>query len=322
MRVKHTIWKVILSVVCFGLLVWMVWQADPGLLWQTLCQMPEAIGLCCLVWGVGYLLNALSFGQVLRGVAGMDDQVSDYGETWRLTVTGYALNYITPFGLLGGEPYRILALRPRMGGERSTQAVVLYSMTHVASHLLFWSIACVLVSISLPRMGGVERICLMAFLTVCLMAIVLFGYLYRRGIAPRFLRRWVKWPLLPPSPITLSRFGASLLWELLSRLVNVIEYWILMQAMGYPGFGYLDSLWVVAFSSLLANVLFFSPLQIGTREAGILLALQYLLPGDMLATALTLSFATRIREFLWIAVGLAMTLTNTLTKTKTITKKL
>jgi hypothetical protein len=56
----------------------------------------------------------------------------------------------------------------------------------------------------------------------------------------------------------------------------------------------------------LSNVLFFSPLQVGTREGGILLALQYLLTGQLLPVALTLSFATRIREFCWIAVGLAI----------------
>ena len=79
-----------------------------------------------------------------------------------------------------------------------------------------------------------------------------------------------------------------------------------MHALGYPSFGYFEALLVVAFSSLLANILFFSPMQVGTREGGILLALQYLLSGHLLPVALTLSFATRIREFFWIAVGLAI----------------
>ena len=79
-----------------------------------------------------------------------------------------------------------------------------------------------------------------------------------------------------------------------------------MQALGYSSFGYADALLVVAFCSLFANILFFSPMQIGTREGGILLALQYLLTGHLLPVALTISFATRIREFFWIAVGLAI----------------
>ena len=141
---------------------------------------------------------------------------------------------------------------------------------------------------------------------VCAMSLVLFWRLYRRGIALKFMRRWVNWSLLDPSLLPSGRFIRALLLELSSRLVNVIEYWLVMQALGYSSFGYADALLVVAFCSLFANILFFSPMQIGTREGGILLALQYLLTGQLLPVALTISFATRIREFFWIAVGLAI----------------
>mgnify|MGYP003294546357 CR=1 FL=1 len=71
----------------------------------------------------------------------------------------------------------------------------------------------------------------------------------------------------------------------------------------------------LAFSSLLMNILFFSPMQMGTREGGIMLALQLLVPSvvsnvgtgtPLLAVAVALSFATRLRELIWIAIGLAM----------------
>lgn len=292
----------------------MVWQAGPAQLWHTLCSMPGTIALCVLVWGVGYLLNAASFRQVLLGMnLDAPDRVPGYADICRVTISGYALNYITPFGLLGGEPYRVLVLKGAIGTDRATQGVVLYSMMHVASHFCFWllsALAAVCLAMSVNQQGfsaelTSEGLWLTVLIAVCLGLLWLFWTLYRRGVALRFMRRWVDWPLLNPSLLPTRHFVRSLLLELLSRLVNVAEYWFIMQALGYPEFGYSQALLVVAFSSLLANILFFSPLQMGTREGGIYLALQYLLAGSLLPVAVTLSFATRIREFVWIAIGLA-----------------
>lgn len=302
--------KSLLFLLCLAILVWMVWQAGPLQLWQTLCSLPVTIALCVVVWGIGYLLNAASFRQVLTGIA--PDVRLGFVQVLRVTVSGYALNYITPFGLLGGEPYRVVQLRPALGTERATQGVVLYSMMHVASHFCFWLLSSfvalwlLLGSPAMATTGRIEHLSLIGMVIACLALLLLFWRLYRRGIALRFMRRWVDWPLLNPSLLTARRFLSALAFELLSRLVNVVEYWLIMQSLGFAGFGYAQALLVVAFSSLLANVLFFSPLQMGTREAGILLALQYLLPGELLSVALTLSFATRIREFVWIAIGLVI----------------
>jgi len=301
--------KPLLFVCCLALLVWMVMKAGPAQLWQTLCSMPVTIALCVAVWGVGYLINAASFRQVMLG---MTSDIPSYWRILQITIAGYALNYITPFGLLGGEPFRVYRLRDRMGTEQATQAVVLYSMMHVASHFCFWLISAVVVLFlaispegALTTSTGLpEILSIAALVLVCFLLLWFFWRLYRKGIALRFMRRWVDWPLLNPSLLPSSRFVRALVLELISRLVNVIEYWLIMQALGYPQFGYLQALLVVAFSSLLANILFFSPLQMGTREGGILLALQYLLPGQLLPVALTLSFATRIREFIWIGIGL------------------
>jgi len=309
--------KPLLFLLCFLLLGWMVWKAGPAQLWQTLCSLPLTIALCVLVWGVGYLLNATSFREVLMGMnqsqpLEAEHRVPRFHEVLRVTVSGYALNYITPFGLLGGEPYRVFILKSSLGTERATQGVVLYSMMHIASHFCLWLLSAVValwlaLSAELHNLsaeGSSEYLWLALMVAACLGLLFFFWRLYRRGIALRFMRRWVDWPLLNPSLLPARHFVRALALELASRLVNVIEYWLIMQALGFPQFGYLQALLVVAFSSLLANILFFSPLQMGTREGGIFLALQYLLAGPSLSVAVTLSFATRIREFIWIGIGL------------------
>lgn len=310
--------KALLFACCLMLLVWMVIQAGPAQLWQTLMDMPFTIIGCVVIWGIGYLLNMQSFRQILYAMcdsAGQDHNQLTGWQILRLTISGYAINYITPFGLLGGEPYRIIVLRPILGTEKATQSVVLYSMMHMASHFCLWLLSVVLAIIVLQEISADHWIGLAGILFGVAILLILFGYLYRNGIMLRFMRRWVDWPLLNPSLLPFDRFINALGFELISRLVNVIEYWLIMQALGFNTFGYIDALLVVAFSSLFANLLFFSPLQMGTREGGILLALQYLVPSvsaavgtgaSLLAVAVALSFATRLREFIWIALGLLM----------------
>lgn len=298
--------KTLLFVACFALLAWMVIVAGPAQLWQTLTSMPLTILGCVAVWGVGYVLNALSFQQILH-LQGW--------QVLRLTIAGYAINYITPFGLLGGEPYRVLALRPLLGSEKATQSVILYSMMHIASHFCLWLLAIAWAAAVVPGLSTEYGWGLIATLAGVTLLLALFWYLYRHGIMLRVMKRWVDWPLLNPNLLSAGTFARALGFELLSRLFNVIEYWLIMQALGFDAFGYGDALLVVAFSSLLANLLFFSPLQMGTREGGILLALQYLVPSvalnlpdgtTLLAVAVALSFATRLREFIWIAIGLSL----------------
>lgn len=308
--------KALLFVVCFALLAWMVVAAGPAQLWQTLMSMPLTILCCVAVWGVGYVLNALSFQQILLVAADKSSrQLLRWWKVLRLTIAGYAINYITPFGLLGGEPYRVLALRPVIGAEKATQSVILYSMMHIASHFCLWLLSIAWAVVAVPGLSADYGFGLTATLIGVTMLLVLFWYLYRHGIMLRFMKRWVDWPLLNPNLLPAGNFARALGFELLSRLFNVIEYWLIMQALGFTAFGYGDALLVVAFSSLLANLLFFSPLQMGTREGGILLALQYLVPSvalslpsgiSLLAVAVALSFATRLREFIWIAIGLSL----------------
>lgn len=308
--------KVLLFVICFALLAWMVIAAGPAQLWQTLTTMPLTILGCVAIWGVGYVLNAASFRQILLSAACNPGQLTfRWWQVLRLTIAGYAINYITPFGLLGGEPYRVLALRPMIGAEKATQSVILYSMMHVASHFCLWLLSIAWAVVAVQGLSADHGMGLAATLVSVTGLLLLFWYLYRHGIMLRFMKRWVDWPLLNPSLLPAGTFAKALGFELLSRLFNVIEYWLIMQALGFSAFSYGDALLVVAFSSLLANLLFFSPLQMGTREGGILLALQYLVPSvalsqpsgtTLLAVAVALSFATRLREFIWIAIGLSM----------------
>lgn len=321
--------KSLLTMAGVAILALMVWVAGPRQLWDNIVAMPGELAVIIGVWGVGYLLNGISWASII-GIYPMRKPLSPF-EIYRHTVAGFALNYITPFGLLGGEPYRVYALKPAMGVEAATSSVVLYMMMHVCSHFMLWLLSCLLAVVTVSSMSGAMSAVLATVAVVCLTALFMFMKGYRNAGVGRLVEHIGHWPLIGAKVeawrlhqqqrlatidrgITLlllshpRRFYASLGIELLSRIFNCLEYWVIFRALG-ADVQFAGAVLVVAFSSLFANLLFFTPLQLGTREGGILLALQFIgleaPASELLSLAVTMSIMTRIREYAWIAIGLA-----------------
>mgnify|MGYP000797816218 FL=1 len=67
---------------------------------------------------------------------------------------------------------------------------------------------------------------------------------------------------------------------------------------------YWDCILILAFTSLFANALFFSPMQLGAREGGFALAVGGLaLP---YAYGVYMGLIMRVRELIWIVVGIGL----------------
>jgi len=306
----------------------MIAAGDPVALWRNVVALRWCLPAVVAVWGAGYLLNAWSWRTIIR--TNVLSAPLSFGRLFRFTVTGFAINYITPFGLLGGEPYRILELKRYLGVERAAGSVILYMMMHICSHFFFWILSCGLVAWVVGVRSAVAAGVLAAVAVACAALIFWFFRGYRAGLVMRAVSLVGRWPwigrrvvrLSPEKRARLQRvddnigsllsrhpraFWTSMGLEFASRLVNCCEIWIILHLLGVPA-GYVTAVIVVALSSLLANVLFFSPLQLGTREGGLLLALQVVLPSmalaELLPLAVSVSLMTRVREFFWIAVGL------------------
>lgn len=313
-----------------GALLAMVYAADPHALWDGALRVSWAFPMAVGIWGMAYLLNTFSFDVIIRrNVLAFP---MTFFSLFRYTVTGYAINYITPFGLLGGEPYRVLELKSYLGTERATGSVLLYAMMHISSHFLFWMISCVLIALSVTHLSISLSITLLIVVFCCVICLYLFFKVYRQGMLLKWANKLKRWPIIGKriqkiSPQGEERlrmiddnigslllhhpnaFCKSLILELLARFVNCFEILCIMIALGCT-VSYADAVIVVALSSLFANLLFFSPLQLGTREGGIFLSLSLLdtFAGvgekELLGLAVTISLATRLREFVWIAIGL------------------
>ena len=107
-------------------------------------------------------------------------------------------------------------------------------------------------------------------------------------------------------------FYTSLVLEYSSRMVQSLEVMFMLLLFGIDNGGgldgliltYLHSVLIVAFTTLFANLRGFLPMQIGVQEGGFVLSIAAL--GLSAALGIFVSIICRVREIIWIAVGMAL----------------
>jgi len=291
-------------------------------LWRNLKSAGVYLPLILLLWMVVYMINTCSWYTILHSSGPVN---IPFWRLYKYSVSGFALNYVTPVGLMGGEPYRIMELTPYVGVERATSSVILFVMMHIFSHFCFWMSSVVLYVCFYPMNWNMGI--LMGFITLfCLTLGTLFVKGYRHGMAVACMNLASKIPLLKKYALAFATknraklenidsqialvhkqdkqsFYGSLSLEYLARVVSCAEVWLILNVLT-NNVSFIDCILIVAFSSLMANLLFFMPMQLGGREGGFALAVNGIaLQG---AYGVYAALITRIREMVWIVIGLAL----------------
>lgn len=323
----------------FGVIVLgvMVTQLDFAQVWQGLKHAGYWFVAVMVLWAALYVLNTAAWYLIIKGVcqqppANGDDLPAanaqrpvSFGWLYKITVSGFALNYATPGGLMGGEPYRIMALSPKIGVERASSSVILYVMTHIFSHFWFWLVSLVLL-FAIHHVGVALWPLAAATGAFCVLGIMFFMSGYRKGMANKlmaflrfvpFVKRWAgpfvekhrqQLDTIDSQIAALHRqnkvfFVASVLLELGCRVASALEiYFVLLVLMPSPS--YLDCILILAFTSLFANMLFFIPLQLGGREGGFLMSSASL--GLPASAGIFVALIVRLRELAWVGIGLLL----------------
>ena len=316
----------------FGLVVLtiMVTQLDFAEVWKGLRHAGYWFFAVVALWAVLYIFNTAAWYIIIKSQE--DDmhpakQSSPVSFWWlyKITISGFALNYATPGGLMGGEPYRIMELSPKIGTERASSSVILYVMTHIFSHLWFWLLATLLYIITQP-MNVFMGMVLGLVTLFCLAGIWFFLKGYKKGLALRLMhilrhipgaKKWARGfienhkeqldnvdrqiaALHNQNPRT---FLGAVILEIACRVVSALEIlFILMVLM--PSVNFIQCVLILAFTSLFANMLFFMPLQLGGREGGFLMSVNGL--GMTASAGIFVALIVRVRELIWTAIGLLL----------------
>lgn len=316
----------------FGIavLVLMVTQLDFAQVWDGLQRAGYWFGAVVVLWMFLYLFNTGAWYVIIDSARqkGQEDGHRKEVSFWwlyKITVSGFALNYATPGGLMGGEPYRIMALSPKIGTERASSSVILYVMTHIFSHFWFWLLSCVLY-VCTQHMNVGMGILLAAVSAFCILAIWFFLKGYKKGITVRCMNLLRRFPMVKKwaqdfferhkeqldtidSQIAALHnqnrrtFVLAVALELACRVTSALEiFFILLVIM--PEANYIQCVLILAFTSLFANMLFFMPLQLGGREGGFLMSAKGL---ALTANAgIFVALLVRLRELIWTAIGLLL----------------
>ncbi len=306
-------------------------------LWDHLCTAGYWLIPILGVWILIYGINAASWWCVIKGVD-PEARLSKW-KIFKWTVSGYALNYATPVGGLGGEPYRIMELSQEVGKQQATSSVVLYAMMHIFAHFWFWFTSIFLYLIlaaagDLPLNGAITFV--LGFIALLFFAaFYLFSKGYKNGIVVNVLKWIGKIPGLKRwSARTLERhdealhnvdkqiaalfsqdkkaFYSSLLLEYVSRWAQSLEVLFMLLLFGVDNGGgidgimltYLHSVLIVALTTFFANLIGFLPMQIGVQEGGFVLSIAAL--GLSAALGIFVSIICRVREIVWIFIGIML----------------
>lgn len=300
-------------------------------LWKDITKASHWLLVILVLWGGLYALNSWTWIVIIKGSG--DCPVS-FWRIFKLTVSGFALNYATPVGLLGGEPYKIMELSTDIGKHRATSSVLLFAMMHIFTHFWYWVTAIVVYIImscfGLLTMNVGMGIILALMSIFCYFGIYLFVKGYKNGLTVKLIhlagkipgckKRVAKWELEHKDDLlkidkqiselqgqNKRSFYGSFLLEYVGRMLQSLEIFFILlvfdPSRAHP-ITLVYSFLILAFTSLFANLLFFFPLQLGGREGGFAMSTAQM--GMTNDIGLFISIICRVRELFWASIGLLL----------------
>jgi len=311
--------KIIFLFLGAALFFWAVRTVGLAELLNLLSRMGIGFVYILLIYSVVTLLDAISWKYNFT-----EESAKNFNlwEIWRIRQIGEAYNIITPLGTLGGEPVKAQLLKEYHGIPRrqGLASQVIARTTFLAALILFF-IPGIISTIRTDHVSSQFQNTALAGMVVFSTAILLFFLFQITGTLGRLARMadkisWMKSDSSFSKNIDeLSNHISSFYKKNPKRVLTSICYafsgWVVGLAELYVAMHFLgvelslSELWIIeALAQLIKAGSFFIPLSIGAQEGGFIIVFSAM--GLPTGVGLTLSLVRRIKELLWVGLGLAL----------------
>jgi putative membrane protein len=280
--------------------------------------------------GIGFFLVVVSFGPVTWfdalswKYAFKPEEVKTIHSfaIWRIRMIGEAFNAITPLGSMGGEPVKAHLLKEKYGlnYKQGAASQVVARTTLTVSLILFMIPGTVFLLMDNSISETFKTSSLIGLITFSILIFLFllfqvtgtlsriahgFNRLFPSQTPRTSIEHWVSLCGMMSGYYREHRglFLKSIAFGFLGWVAGVLELYLTLYFLGIP-VG-IKELWII--ESLLQLVRagsFFIPLSLGAQEGGLILIFTSM--GMAGPLGLAVSFVRRIRELVWIALGLLL----------------
>ncbi len=303
-----------------GLFVWLLADVDLEAVGHELAAV-GALGLAAIMFtfAVGFAADIASWLLMFRTIA-----VTRLW-AWRLALVhlvGEALNVVTPFGSLGGEPFKALLLKRHydVSYREGTASLLLIQTVNSLAMVPFVLIGAIITVQRDLLAPAVETAVMGAALVIMAFMLAVYALLHMRALAA--FQRWLegsRWSaqfgrglaamrdieehLFHFVRATPGRSFASLVFAFVTWFAGAVEMYLIFLFLGHPIS--LTDAWMVEAAIVLVRAgTFFIPGHLGVQDGAIALLGQAL--GGSAELGLAVALLRRGRELVWTAAGLAV----------------
>ena len=318
------IYRIIFFLIGLGGIGVMLWQSDLAHApWDRLLTPSTLLFLAGLLglWLVIYIVHVISYYVIL----GKEGKKIPALSMFKICFSGFALNSVTPAGLVGGEPYRIMALKKYCSTEKASSATLTFSLFYVVGHVAMWLTgAAVYFATGAFGEPVIDTLIIMTAIVTSAI-LVIFFLSKKRGFVRPAMALLTKIPLIKKTAKKIydknlssyieidenirefrtkrKNFWTVFSLQYLSRLLECVEYYLIFLYLG-ASVNMLGGILILTMASLIGNLIVFIPMQAGSRELGTYTALAALKIDAEIGSLGLIIY--RVRDFLCIVLGVSL----------------
>lgn len=301
------------------LFVWALREVDLSQVGDLLLKMGPGMLAVVLAYGLVAWFDALSWKYAFKPEEA--ETIPSFA-LWRIRTIGEAFNLITPLGTMGGEPVKAHLLKEQYGltYKQGVASQVVARTTLTVSLILFMipGIVFLFMDNGISETFKISSLTGLITFSILIFLFLLFQITGTLSRIAQVFNRWFPAPTPRPSLEHLvalcgmmsgyyrqhrGLFLKSIFFGFLGWVAGVLELYLTLYFLGiHVGF---KELWIIeALLQLIRAGSFFIPLSLGAQEGGLILIFTSM--GMAGPLGLAVSFVRRIRELVWIALGLLL----------------